>query len=108
MQDSSFERSQKHWVELAVYFVLYSLELKNDLKVRWRAVRFEQKAYDKMIQRTVFMVQPLLMAPRKDGLAVGPAIEVQRENIKGYGELMYLQADSDWCLSQNISLAFIA
>jgi len=34
MQDSSFERTQEHWVELAVYFVLYSLELKNYPEVR--------------------------------------------------------------------------
>lgn len=28
MQDSSLERSQEHWVKLAVDSVLYSLELK--------------------------------------------------------------------------------
>lgn len=63
-----------------------------------------------MMQRTVFMAQPLLMAPCKAGLAKSPAAtEVQRENVKGYGELVtYLQEDSDWCLYQNIPLAFIA
>lgn len=58
------------------------------------------------MQRIVFMAEPILMAPHKSGLAPGAAVEVQRENAKGYGELLYLQAD--WCLYQNISLAFIA
>lgn len=58
------------------------------------------------MQRIVFMAQPVLMAPCKAGLAAGAAVEVQTENAKGYGELLYLQAD--WCLYQNISLAFIA
>lgn len=67
-----------------------------------------KKAYDKRTQKTVFMAQPLLMAPRKAGLAVSPAaIAVQTENVKGYGEFIYLQGDSDWCPYQNISLAFI-
>lgn len=42
------------------------------------------------MQRIVFMAQPVLMAPCKAGLAAGAAIEVQRENAKGYGVLLYL------------------
>lgn len=58
------------------------------------------------MQRIVFKAQPVLMAPCKAGLAAGAAVEVQAENAKGYGELLYLP--SDWCQYQNISLAFIA
>lgn len=69
-----------------------------------------KKASEKMMQRAVFMAQPLLIAPRKAGLVASlAAIVVGTENVKGYGELViYLQVDSDWCPYRDISLAFIA